>query len=33
MIVSVRPPAALPVLSSLRSSLLRPARESLPTRR
>ena len=33
MIVSVRPPPALPVLSSLRSSLLRPARESLPTRR
>ena len=33
MIVSVRLPPALPVLSSLRSSLVRPARESLPTRR
>ena len=33
MIVSVRPPAALPVLSALRSSLVRPARESLPTMR
>ena len=33
MIVSVRWPAALPVLSSLRSSLLSPARESLPTSR
>ena len=33
MIVSVRWPWALPVPSALRSSALRPARESLPTRR
>ena len=33
MIVSVRWPAAPPVLSSLRSAGVRPARESLPTSR